>query len=537
MLAKILKQKQQIIPFLCLYLFGFAEPVLQLYQVGVIKEIVDCAVNSDYSIMVIEFVVLFCLVLLTILIRATTIYFHDIFTIRFRNKLSICLFDRFISSKYMGLKEMHSADVMNRIVLDMGSVTSFFADTLPKVLSNTILLIGAFSYLLEINYKIAICLIVISPLFALCSKKFYRGSNRYAQGIKELESTTQSFFQELIQNRLVAIINRTVDYVIDKFSSLLSKLELMFIANTCFKIRMIILLSTGFNMLYLTTLVWGCILLSRKLMTVGELAAILQLSDKILNSLRSLSELIPAGASFRVARKRLYAIYDLQIESLDTMKLEGELGIVFNNVTYSYPYAKHHVLENFSVNILPGKFTILKGRSGGGKTTLVNLILGIYTPDEGCIYIQDSHGKQIITNAVRDYIEYVPQESRLLQGTIEENLALANPNATTEEMKEALNLACADFIFGENMNGLLTQCAEKGVGFSLGQVQRILIARALVRKRPLLILDESTSALDDKTEKKLLSNLRLLMTRTPLTVLFVTHKSNLETKDDVVITL
>lgn len=292
-------------------------------------------------------------------------------------------------------------------------------------------------------------------------------------------------------------------------------------------------MSFGFSAVYLITLGWGCLLLVDGAITIGEMAAILQLTDRIQYPARTLSDLIPQCARFLVAKRQLRAIYDMTPETISTIDLEAPIGIRLENVTFSYANTDKTVLRNFSFNFKPNCFTIVKGGSGAGKTTLVNLILSVYKPDSGNVFAYDSQKEIPLTPGIRDYIEYVPQGNNMLSGSVEENLRLGNPNASHAEMEEALRIACADFVLSSK-DGLSTVCAEKGVGFSEGQAQRILIARALLRKRPILILDEVTSALDDKTEKVLMNN---LMSMTSKTVIFITHKKYLESVADDILTL
>lgn len=514
-------------------LLGITESFMLLWQINVVKDVFDLATTSKLSSLITVLIVLGVLIMMTTAIRAVLAYCRDLFSVRLRNRMSINLFSSYLSSEHKGVKELHSGDVMNRIVQDISIVTSFFSDILPKIISNIVLIFGAFVYLCFINYKMAIFVIVISPLFLICGRLFLKKADVYIRKVRELESKAQALFQEVIQNKLVIKINRTVKYVIRQYSIVADELEASVVKKNCYSMKMNFLMSSGFSAVYLMTLGWGCLQLADEVITIGEMAAILQLTDRIQNPARSLSDLIPNIAAFIVAKRRLYAIYRMIPENAKIISLNPPIGIRLENVSFSYKAAHKEVLRNFSFCFKPNSFTIVKGESGTGKTTLVNLILAVYKPDSGNIFVYDAQNEMSLSPGIRDYVEYVPQGNNVLSGTVEENLRLGNPDASHEEMKEALQMACADFILS-NRDGLLTKCAEKGVGLSEGQAQRILIARALLRKRPLLILDEATSALDEKTEMKLMKN---LMSFTSKTVIFITHKKQLENVGDTILKL
>ena len=171
-------------------------------------------------------------------------------------------------------------------------------------------------------------------------------------------------------------------------------------------------------------------------------------------------------------------------------------------------YGLDYVLEDSSFKAGPGEIIGLVGPSGGGKTTMIRLMLGLIHPLSGRVLLFGPDGREVPANAdTRRLIAYVPQGNTLLSGTIADNLQMAREEASEEEMIGALKIACAwDFI--ERLpQGLQTSVGERGKGFSEGQAQRIAIARAVLRDAPILLFDEATSSLDEETEKKVLANI------------------------------
>ena len=160
------------------------------------------------------------------------------------------------------------------------------------------------------------------------------------------------------------------------------------------------------------------------------------------------------------------------------------------------------------------------GETGAGKTTLIRLILALLHPNEGKVILYNQQEQRELSPLMRCNFVYVPQGNTLMSGTIRDNLRLGKLNATEEEIKTALEMSCASFVM-ELPYGLDTVCTEAGGGLSEGQAQRISIARALLRNRPIMLFDEATSALDPETERQLLHN---ILSHHDKTVIFITHR-------------
>jgi ABC-type multidrug transport system fused ATPase/permease subunit len=200
--------------------------------------------------------------------------------------------------------------------------------------------------------------------------------------------------------------------------------------------------------------------------------------------------------------------------------MPGAPGIRLDNLTFTYEDAKKPVFKNLSFDFKPGTMTAITGSTGMGKSTLVKVIMNLLKPDSGSVTLYDPptpSGAGTLCNFM-----YVPQGNSLMSGTIRENLHLANPNATDDELYKVLSIASADFV-KELPEGLDTLCAEVGAGLSEGQAQRIAIARALLRPGGILILDEATSALDAQTERDLLAGLAREYHGSK-TILCITHR-------------
>lgn len=204
--------------------------------------------------------------------------------------------------------------------------------------------------------------------------------------------------------------------------------------------------------------------------------------------------------------------------------LEGPVGIQLSNVSNKYPQGERAIFQHFSYHFNPGSRTAIVGETGVGKSTLFRLILALLTPDQGDIILQSKDKDYPMSPSLRGNIAYVPQGNTLLSGTIRQNLLLANPLATEEELRHALYTASAEFIY-KLPNGLDTVCGEKGEGLSEGQAQRIAIARGLLRPGNIMLFDEFSASLDLETEKVLIT--RLLENYPQKTMIFITHRDHI----------
>jgi ABC-type bacteriocin/lantibiotic exporter with double-glycine peptidase domain len=225
-------------------------------------------------------------------------------------------------------------------------------------------------------------------------------------------------------------------------------------------------------------------------------------------------------------------------EDGEPIRFEHGAGIRLSDVTFAYDGHSRKILQHATYDFAPGSTTAILGETGAGKTTLIRLILSLLQPDEGVVEMYDDHGSVPVSARTRCNLVYVPQGNSLFSGTIRWNLLMGNPEATESEMREALHQACADFVF-TLPDGMDTLVGEGGAGLSEGQAQRIAIARALLRRGSILLLDAATSALDQQTERQLLTNLTEHHRKLPVqpTLIFITHRSAVLEHCSQVITL
>ncbi|MFL5625283.1 MAG: thiol reductant ABC exporter subunit CydD [Ktedonobacteraceae bacterium] len=255
---------------------------------------------------------------------------------------------------------------------------------------------------------------------------------------------------------------------------------------------------------------------------------VLLLAPEFYRPLRELGVQRHAGMEGKAAAKRISEILETPVpintEAISTKRPVNQLSISFSDVAYTYPGSERPALKKIDLTLLPGTCTALVGRSGAGKSTLVNILLRFMDVHKGRITVNDIPLAELPVETWREYIGLVPQKPYLFYGSVLDNMRMARPTASDEEVRRAAELAGATEFIQQLPQGYATEIGERGVRLSAGQAQRIAIARAFLKDAPLLILDEPTSSLDPESEVLIRQALKHLMHKR--TVLVIAHRYN-----------
>ena len=442
--------------------------------------------------------------------------------VRSQNHMQLRLFRRLLANEWNGRESRHSGDVLNRLIRDVKDVTDVITETLPSALSVTTRFIGAFLFLYSMDSKLALLIICIVPVFVVISKFYVRKMRAITRDVRDTESNIQSILQESIQHRIILKTLERTGTMTDRLDHTQQHLRRQVRHRTMFSSLSATLISTGFATGYLVTFLWGVTRLHEGSITYGMMLAFIQLVGQIQGPFRDMTKFIPIIISAFTAGERLMELEEAPTEEQgESVKFTDGAGLRLSNVSFHYDEHERYILRDFSFDFPPGSSTAILGETGAGKTTLIRLILALLKPTEGKVEMYDTSSLPV-SPLTRCNLVYVPQDNTLFSGTIRDNLLLGNPDATDDQMREALRTACADFVLALP-NGLDSSVGENSTGLSQGQAQRICIARALLREGNILLLDEATSALDTATETRLLQNLSQWK-RSNQTLLFVTHR-------------
>ncbi|MBP5424835.1 MAG: ABC transporter ATP-binding protein [Prevotella sp.] len=449
------------------------------------------------------------------------VWIKNILGVKAQNLMQQQMLDRLLRAEWQSKDTHHSGDVINRLEQDVQTVVTFITETLPNTLSTMALFLGAFFYLFQMDVWLALITVGILPLFILVSRIYVAQMRKYTRRVRNSDSQVQSLLTETVQHRMLIKTLEAGDQMVDRLGDTQSELRYHVRQRTKFSIASNLFVNGGFSLGYLIAFLWGAVRLSARTITFGQMTAFLQLVYRIQGPARDLTRLAPAFVSVFTSAERLMELEEAPQEQQGKgIEMATPCGVKFNDVTYGYEDSTVPVINHLSFDFRPGTCTAILGETGAGKTTLVRLILALIRPKAGQVNIYDQGKAEEISPLHRCNFVYVPQGNTLLSGTIRENLLIARPDATDDDLWRVLHLVCSDFV-ADLPQGLDTICTEAGGGLSEGQAQRIAIARALLRGRSIMLFDEATSALDPDTERQLLQN---ILSDKQKTVIFITHR-------------
>ena len=500
---------------------GLLSVGVSLTQVWAVKHAIDVASGDEQGNIYMAVAFMGVLILIDFALNISGIWIRNLLGIKAQNRMQQRVLDRILRSEWRGKESRHSGDVLNRLEFDVTNVVNFLTETLPSALSVLAMFIGAFSYLASMEWRLAVLVAAMVPLFVIVSKIYIRQMRGLTRQVRDSDSKVQAFMQEITQNRMLVKTLESGGFMINRLENTQSELRRNVVRRTSFSVFSNFILNFGFTLGYLVAFLWAAVRMSAGTLSFGGMTAFLQLVSKIQGPARSLTKLVPAFVNVFTAAERLMELEEDPLEEQgDPIMLDAPCGVRLDNVSYAYQDGETNVIDNLSFDFRPGCCTAILGETGAGKTTLVRMLLALLQPQSGSLHIYNNVEERLLTPRLRANFVYVPQGNTLLSGTIRENLCLGKHNATDEEMREALIKSCAEFVF-DLPDGLDTACAEKGGGLSEGQAQRICIARALLRNRSVMLFDEATSALDPDTERRLLKN---ILASHDKTIIFITHR-------------
>jgi len=500
---------------------GLLGVVVSLSSVWAVQHAIDVAAHEVEGNIIIAVLLMGGLILSNFALNIASVWIRNILGIKAQNRMQQKLLDRMLRSKWNGKENHHSGDVLNRLETDVTNVVNFLTEIIPNSLSTLALFVGAFGYLFMMDWRLAIVIVIMIPIFILFSRVYVRQMRHLTSEVRTSDSKVQSILQETIQHRLLIKTLEGDSAAVDRLEDTQSVLRSNVVRRTKFSVFSYLVLNLGFSVGYLIAFTWAAVRLSGGTLTFGGMTAFLQLVNKIQNPARQLTHLAPQFVSVFTATERLMELEENPLEEQgEPIELKAPCGVRFIDVAFAYDDSENNVIEHLSYDFYPTSCTAILGETGAGKTTMVRMILALLQPNSGKVEIYNEKEHHDLSPLLRTNFVYVPQGNTLMSGTIRDNLRLGKLDATDDEMAEALKRSCADFVF-ELPDGLDTKCTEQGGGLSEGQAQRISIARALLRNRSIMLFDEATSALDPDTERKLLQN---ILSKRDKTIIFITHR-------------
>jgi len=428
-------------------------------------------------------------------------------------------------------------DLMSRLNNDMGEVQRVSADTLLSILSNVVFFIGSVVLMLVLNWRLFLVSVVLVPACLWTFAHYQKRLTALTKQLRERSADLGSWFVDTILGMRVVVSLRASDHEVGRFRQRNNAF-----VETMLGVQMASFLTGALPGTILTAstsvvFLYGGYQIIQGTMTIGTMVAFMAYQARLLSPIQNLMGLTSSLASARVSLGRIFELMDTAPE---VRELPGaaRLAAVHYSIrleNVSIRYDRHPVLRDVSLEIPAGSFCAVLGPSGVGKSTLADLLVRYLDPDQGCVLLDGTDLREISLEDLRQQVVLVDQSPFLFNASIAENIAYAYPGATQEMIEEAARAAGLTNFIARLTEGYQTLTGERGLAVSVGERQRIALARALLRRPSVLILDEPTAALDADTESLVASNLRGALRGGTLIV--ITHRPALAAIADSIITL
>jgi ATP-binding cassette, subfamily B, multidrug efflux pump len=436
-------------------------------------------------------------------------YLFDVLSAKISIDLKKDVFNHIQKLPFKYFDNMNTGELMSRIGEDVDNVWRSVSFGVRLFIENMIYFITASVILFSLNWKLTLVCLIGMPPIAYLALKFEKKIGASYGKLSDQGVLLNTAAQENIAGvRLVKAFAREKHEIL-KFLKLnnqsfnLSMEQNKIIARYFPPIEFL----TNISMVFLVVL--GGMFVMNKSMTIGELVAFNGYIWMLVWPMRMLGWLTNLIAQTNASAKKIATIMDVEPEikdSEDSFRVPNIRGdIEFRNVFFKY--REDLILKNINLKVKAGSTVAIMGTTGSGKSSIINLIGRYYDVSEGAVYVDNYDVKEINLQDLRGKMSIVPQDTFLFSASIEENIRFGKEDATLDEIREACRLACAEEFIEELDQKYNTVIGERGIGLSGGQKQRLSIARALIRNSSILILDDSTSALDMETEYRLLKNL------------------------------
>lgn len=500
------------------------------------RSVIDCAAAKQYDLFLRHAGILLALVLSAVLLHLMGWYCEQRSSALVEKSLRMYVFSQLLQRSYADVSVVHSGEWMTRIVSDTRIICTTLLQVLPN-LGGMVLQVGSayislFFILPEVAYVLLPAGLFLIALAVLLQRKLKDAWRE----VMRADGAARSFLQERLTG--LSIVHtfsqeaQTARQAEERLDELVRvRMRRSKLAAMC-NLGSYGVMRGGY---LLGVILCGFQILNAR-MSYGTMVTVLQLVNRIDGPVAEMSDYVLRLFNVFASVERLMEIEEYAPECLEPPKEPVEIQTYYNGsfdaigirggyFAYSNGEDGNTVIKDFNIEIHKGEYVAFTGESGCGKSTVLKLFMSLYRLLDGEIYLKDADGREHPLDAAwRGLFAYVPQGNDLLSGTIREVLTFGSQIHMDREddLYHALRVACAEKFVRELPNGLDTMLGEHGAGLSEGQMQRIAIARAVFSGRPILMLDESTSALDDRTELEVLANLQTMTNRT---VILITHRS------------
>ena len=434
------------------------------------------------------------------------------------------------------LDSRHSGKYISNIMYDSHQVQQLVSTGVLNLMKDSFSIIALVSLMFYQNWKLALFAILMMPLAAAFAKSLGKRVGKTVTQAGEISGHLASFLSEIFKGSKMIRIYQKEKEENNKASQLIDGLVEKNIKHNSVIIRATPIMETLTGIM-----IAGFIFFSGQLISTGELEvnnffsflAAMMLSYQPIRSLATINMVAYQGSA---AFKRISKIIDEEIKiknqaELPELKIKN-CNIIFKDIDFKYQTTKEKAVKNINLNFNGGSMTALVGHSGAGKSTIINLLPRFYDPQRGHISIDSQKINEITLNSLRANISLVSQDVILFDDTIKNNISYANSNASNQEIIEACKFAAAEEFINKMPQKYDTIIGENGIRLSGGQKQRISIARAILKKSPIILLDEATSSLDAESEE-VVQNAITNLTKNKTTIVIAHRLSTIHNADKI----
>ena len=522
--------KKYIRKYIFLFLLGIIlvtlEAICDLFQPAILAKIIDIGVqNKDLNYLLNQSIIMIGITVLGAIFAVLRSIISTNVSQRFARDLRSDLFKHINYYSLEDIDKITRASLITRLTNDVNQVQQFVNSLMRIIIKAPILCIGSFILAIKLNLELSIILFIgIVLIFIVIIINLKIGIPYFKKIQISLDDMNSNLRQYLENVRIVNLFNR-LKYEKSKFekvnNNLAKSTKKAMKVSSVFK-PTITLIS---NIVIILILYLGNKLFISNKIEIGVIVAYINYMGRILTSLLMISHIFNIFIRAKASGDRIIEVFDMKVEKDQKAEVEFDIrgDIKFENVNFSYNNHEN-TLKDISFEINDGEHIGIIGPTGSGKSTIINLIIKLYKIDKGIIKFNDKNIDNLNAKTLRKFIGIVPQKNILFNQSIADNIKFGNKNIDTEEIKNICKICDCDGFIESFEKGYDESIDEGGSNLSGGQRQRICIARALIRNPKVLILDDSFSAMDIKTENKILKNIKTKLYKTTLIV--VSQKIN-----------
>ncbi len=519
-------------------ILGMISTVVALLLSLVSKDLVDIITGHQTGEVVKTFCIMIGLNVGTTMINLLSDYASSWISMKVDAEIKTDIFSKILVTDWESLTNYHTGDLLTRWSRDASNISSGVLNFIPNCIIYLFRFISAFAMVVYYDVSFAVFAFIGMPVSLLLSKTLMKRMINNNKRSAEMGAKMSGFNQETFSNIQFIKAFDLIHLYIERLKQLQKEFISMKLDFQKMSMGTSLLLSTVALAVSYASYGWGIYRVWSGAISYGAMTMFLSLSGTLTGTLHNLTSLVPGAISLTTSAGRLMDIvempqednsHDEEVDAFFSRYQQTGISLCMKDIRYSYANSQP-VFERAGLRAHPHEVIALVGPSGEGKTTMLRLMLSLIVPQDGTAALcggtarlSDKDAEKIpLTASTRKLFSYVPQGNTMFSGTIAENMRNVKPDATDDEIIEALKASCAYEFVEKLPNGIHSVIKERGGGFSEGQSQRLSIARALLRKSPILLLDEATSALDVDTERRTLFH--IMKDDYPRTCIVTTHR-------------